>query len=104
MTQKTYFIYILTNWSKKILYVGVTNNLSRRLQEHVSGNIPGFTQKYNCNLLVYYEEHKYINNAILREKELKGWRREKKNKLVASFNAKWESLNQRFIRNNIPSK
>ena len=73
MMQKTYFIYFLINWSKKVLYVGVTNNLSRRLQEHSSGTISGFTKKYNCNILVYYEEQEYINNAIRREKELKGW-------------------------------
>lgn len=93
-----YHIYILTNWNKKVLYVGVTNSLTRRLQEHVNSTIPGFTQKYNCNILVYYEEHEYINNAIQREKELKGWRREKKDKLVESFNPHWKSLNHRFIR------
>ena len=93
-----YHIYILTNWKRNVLYVGVTNNLSRRLQEHISGTIPGFTKKYNCKELVYYEQFEYINNAIQREKELKGWRREKKDKLVNSFNPEWKSLNHRFIR------
>lgn len=93
-----YFVYILTNWNKKILYVGVTNDLVRRLQEHVSSTIPGFTQKYNCKYLVYYEQFEYINNAINREKEIKGWRREKKEMLINRFNPKWNFLNSRFIR------
>ncbi len=71
MIQNTYYIYFLTNWNKKVLYVGVTNNLSRRLSEHLNGKHSGFTKKYNCNILVYYEEFDYINNAILREKEIK---------------------------------
>ena len=100
MTQKTYFIYFLTNRSKKVLYVGVTNKLSRRIQEHISGSITGFTQKYNCNILVYYEEYEYVNNAIRREKEMKAWGREKKNQLIERFNPKWNSLNSRFIRKN----
>ena len=93
-----YFIYILTNWKKDVLYVGVTNDISRRLGEHFSGSIPGFTQKYNCKYLVYYEEFDYINNAIRREKEIKSWRREKKNLLIQKFNPDWNFLNERFIR------
>jgi putative endonuclease len=98
MNQNKYYIYFLSNWNKKVLYVGVTNNLPRRLREHTTGTIPGFTQKYNCNVLVYYEEHEYINNAIRREKEIKAWRREKKNQLIEKFNPEWKSLNDRFIR------
>ncbi|WP_240925083.1 GIY-YIG nuclease family protein [Maribellus sediminis] len=98
MNQNTYFIYFLTNWNKNVLYVGVTNNLSRRLTEHLTGKFSGFTKKYNCNILVYYEEFEYINNAILREKEIKSWRREKKNALIENFNPKWEPLNHRFLR------
>lgn len=98
MTHKIYSIYILTNWSKKVLYIGVTNNLSRRLQEHVSGTIPGFTQKYNCKNLIYYEEFDYIENAIAREKQIKKWRREKKDKLIESFNPRWETPNNQYIR------
>ena len=76
---RDYFVYILTNLKKNVLYVGVTNDISRRLHEHISGAIPGFTKKYNCKDLIYYEQFDYINNAISREKEIKGWRREKKN-------------------------
>jgi putative endonuclease len=95
---RDYFVYILTNWKKNVLYVGVTNDISRRLHEHVSGAIPGFTKKYNCKELIYYEQFDYINNAISREKEIKGWRRDKKNQLIVSFNPEWKSFNNRFIR------
>jgi len=78
--------------------VGVSNNLTRRLQEHISEKISGLTQKYNCKDLVYYEQFDYINNAIRREKEIKSWRREKKNQLIDSYNPDWKSLNNRFIR------
>ncbi len=57
---REYFVYILTNWKKNVLYVGVTNDISRRLHEYVSGAIPGFTQKYNCKELIYYEQFDYI--------------------------------------------
>lgn len=97
MKQK-YYVYILTNLNKTVLYIGVTNNLVRRLKEHISGAIPGFTKKYKCKELVYYEEFEYINNAICKEKEIKGWRREKKNKLITHYNPEWKSLNYRFIR------
>ena len=97
MIQNTYYVYFLTNCNKKVLYFGVTNNLSRRLSEHLEGKQSGFTKKYNCNILVYYEEFDYINNAILREKEIKSWRREKKNILIENFNPNWESLNHRFV-------
>jgi putative endonuclease len=69
--ERNFFVYILSNWTRKVLYVGVTNNLSRRLLEHMNGTIPGFTQKYNCKDLIYYEQLEYINNAISREKEIK---------------------------------
>ena len=67
----TFYIYILTNWKKTVLYIGVTNDLTRRLREHISGAIPGFSHKYKCKDLVYYEQFDYINNAIQREKEIK---------------------------------
>ncbi len=92
MGYKVYFVYILTNKNKTTLYVGVTNNLQRRLQEHQLGLNKGFSTKYNCHHLVYYEKHHEICNAIGREKEIKNWRREKKNALVNSFNPEWRSL------------
>jgi putative endonuclease len=77
MNNPCYFVYILTNWDKSVLYVGVTNNMKRRLNEHFSGSVPGFTRQYSCKYLIYYEKHQYIINAISREKEIKGWKREK---------------------------
>ena len=72
------YVYVLTNQRNTVLYIGVTNNLKRRLTEHKSGKIPGFTQKYKVSKLVYYEPYFLIKNAIRREKQLKGWRRIKK--------------------------
>ena len=80
------FVYILTNESKTSLYIGVTNNLSRRLQEHIEGNGGIFTSKYKVHNLVYYEEFTDINLAIEREKQLKKWSRNKKEKLIRTIN------------------
>ena len=87
-----YYVYILTNWNNKVMYVGVTNNLQRRIAEHKSKLIEGFTKKYNVNKLVYYEHTTDINSAIAREKEIKGWKRYKKDELVVSINPKWKDL------------
>lgn len=74
------------NVSRKSVYVGVTNNLYRRVNEHRAGEVPGFTRKYKCNMLLYYEEYSDIRVAISREKLLKGWTRSKKEDLIASIN------------------
>ncbi|WP_028667333.1 GIY-YIG nuclease family protein [Runella zeae] len=92
MKDHSYYVYILTNYSKTVLYVGVTNNLVRRLDEHKQG-LSGFTAKYNCFYLLYWEHHKYVYNAIEREKEIKGWRRSKKETLINEFNPEWKFLN-----------
>ncbi|MFI5222113.1 MAG: GIY-YIG nuclease family protein, partial [Bacteroidia bacterium] len=76
-----------------VLYVGVTNNLVWRLHQHVNGLTKGFTSKYNCHYLVCYEKYDQITDAIAREKEIKGWRREKKEQLINSFNPEWRFLN-----------
>ncbi len=78
------------------MYIGVTNNLQRRLFEHKNKLIDGFSKKYNCDKLVYYELFFDINDAIRREKEVKKWRREKKNNLVESMNPEWKDLNDEF--------
>jgi putative endonuclease len=98
MVNLCYYVYILTNWEKSVLYVGVTNDMNRRLNEHYSGLIAGFTRQYSCKYLIYYEQHQYIINAIVREKEIKGWKREKKEELIRTFNPNWVFLNERFIR------
>ena len=92
MKQHNYYIYILSNWNNKVLYVGITNNLERRLYEHKNKLIEGFTKKYNLDKLVYFEHTTDVNSAIRREKEIKKWRREKKNNLIESLNPDWAEL------------
>ncbi|WIO73495.1 GIY-YIG nuclease family protein [Porticoccaceae bacterium LTM1] len=91
---KYYVVYILTNNSNRVLYTGVTNNLERRLYEHRSNLIPGFTSKYRCHKLVYFEEAFSIEAAITREKQIKGWLRSKKITLIESVNPNWEELHK----------
>ena len=92
-----YFVYILTNKYNKVLYVGVTNNLIRRVYEHKNKLISGFTSKYNIDKLVYYESFPSVFDAIKREKEIKGWKREKKVALINSFNPEWKDLYEELI-------
>ncbi|MDB5207910.1 MAG: endonuclease [Flavisolibacter sp.] len=96
MFQKTFNVYILTNEPRTVLYTGVTNDLQQRVIEHYQnrGQTQSFCGRYNVYWLLYFEEHKYINNAIAREKEIKGWSREKKMKLIAEMNPNLESLNR----------
>jgi putative endonuclease len=89
---KKYYVYITSNHNSTVLYIGVTNDLSRRMREHKSRRNPGFTAKYNVDKLVYYEIFDYIDIAINREKTLKGWRREKKEFLINSKNIEWKEL------------
>lgn len=89
---KTYFVYLLTNWNNKVIYVGMTNDLCRRLYEHKNKLIAGFTARYNLCKLVYFEETNDVNAAIQREKEIKKWRREKKDRLVEKMNPEWKDL------------
>ena len=88
-----YYVYILTNAYNKVLYVGVTNDLERRCYEHKKKKIKGFTQKYNVDKLVYFEIYEFIELAIAREKQLKGYSRVKKIKLINQFNNEWKELN-----------
>ncbi len=91
MQNRQYYVYILTN-SKRTLYIGVTNDLTRRVYEHKHKLADGFTKRYNLTYLVYYEITDDVNSAIAREKQIKSWRRSKKTSLVESFNAKWIDL------------
>ncbi|WP_375419502.1 GIY-YIG nuclease family protein [uncultured Hymenobacter sp.] len=88
------YVYLLTNPNRTVLYIGVTNDLNRRLHEHGTtlGHTGKFTGRYQTNLLVYFELHPDQAQAIAREKELKGWSRAKKEKLIAGFNPTWEAL------------
>lgn len=76
------------------MYVGLTNNLERRVYEHKIKQVPGVTEKYNVNRLVYFEETQDVHIAIAREKEIKKWRREKKNQLVVAINPEWRDLSE----------
>jgi putative endonuclease len=87
-----YYVYILTNRWKNVLYTGVTNSLERRVWQHKNGAIPGFTKKYNCDRLVYLEIFQNINQAIAREKQIKGWTRARKDALIATTNPDWNDL------------
>jgi putative endonuclease len=87
-----YYVYLLTNWNHRVMYVGVTNDLLRRVEEHRSKLVTGFTEKYNVNKLVYFEETNDALSALAREKEIKKWRREKKDALVTGANPEWKDL------------
>ena len=87
-----YFVYILTNKSNKVLYIGVTNDLERRMFEHKNKMVNGFTKRYNLTKLVYFEETSNIKSAIEREKQLKNWHRDWKIKLITDFNPVWKDL------------
>ena len=91
---KKYYVYLLTNWNHRVMYVGVTNDLKRRLYEHKNKLVEGFPEKYNLNKLVYFESTQDVHTAITREKERKKWRREKKNQLVNQINQEWQDLNE----------
>lgn len=88
---RPYYVYIMSSLSK-VLYVGVTNNLERRVYEHKQGETPGFTSRYNVNRLVYVEVFNDIRYAIMREKQIKSWRREKKVALIKAQNPSWSDL------------
>ncbi len=89
---KTYHVYILTNQKRGTFYVGMTNDLPRRIYEHREKLIPGFTKKYNLTRLVYCEEHGDVNEAIAREKRLKRWDRKWKIELIEKHNLDWRDL------------
>jgi putative endonuclease len=90
---KNYYVYILSS-KTGTMYVGMTNNLQRRVYEHKNGTIEGFTKKYGVNRLVYFEQIEDVEQAILREKQIKKWRRSKKIELIKSINLQWIDLSE----------
>ena len=90
-----YYVYIMSNRSKT-LYIGMTNDLIRRVSEHKQKIIKGFSKKYDTTKLVYYEITAEVNSAIAREKQLKGWLRKRKTELIESMNPNWEDLSESF--------
>ncbi len=90
--QKSYFVYLVASRRNGTLYIGVTNNLARRIGEHKAKHVEGFTKRYDVNLLVWFEEHADIHGAIAREKQLKGWNRAWKIRLIQKANPDWADL------------
>lgn len=93
MTDKAY-VYFMTNKTNTVLYIGVTSDLQKRVNQHKNHEYEGFTDKYNCTKLVYFEECNDIKAAIAREKQLKNWHRDWKNNLVNQFNKDWKDLSE----------
>jgi len=101
VSKTVYSVYILTNYTKLVLYIGMTNDLAQRLIEHyLEKDNPlsnAFTSQYKVIYLVYYEDYDYVNDAITREKEIKKWRRVKKDKLIDSMNPQRDFLNKELL-------
>ncbi len=91
-----YYLYILTNKYNGTLYIGVTNDLERRMYEHKNKLVEGFTKKYGLNRLIYFETCQYVNDAIKREKNIKKWKREWKIKLIEEDNPNWSDLSKNW--------
>jgi putative endonuclease len=101
--ERSYFVYIMSNVSK-MLYVGVTNGLQKRVFQHKTKLVPGFTEKYNLYKLVYFEIFADIRAAIAREKEIKGWLRSKKVALIIAKNPQWNDLAENWFKNPAKTK
>lgn len=95
---RDFFVYMMTNRSRVVLYTGITNNLERRVWEHQNSAVRGFTKRFKVDRLVYYENFSDARSAIDREKEIKAWRREKKNTLVESLNLNWDDLGRKLFQ------
>jgi len=92
-----FYVYIMTNRTRTVLYTGVTNNLERRSWQHVNSGAASFTKRYTVNRVIYYELFSDIRSAIAREKQIKAWRREKKIDLIQSQNPRWEDLGAKMF-------
>lgn len=95
MREHRYYVYIMASRTH-VFYVGVTNSIVRRVREHREGVYDGFTAQYKVNRLVWYEAWHYVKNAIVREKQIKPWRREKKIRLIESMNPTWQDLSEEW--------
>jgi len=92
MREHDYYVYIVTNARRTVIYTGVTNSLMRRIWEHRNGQGSAYTKRYNVNRMVLFEHFREIESAIAREKQIKGWRRSKKEDLISAENPRWEDL------------
>ena len=89
---KEFYVYIMTNRRKTVLYTGVTNNLLRRVEEHKLGIGGSFTKRYNVNRLIYFESTNDVQAALAREKQIKSWSRKRKEELIKTLNSEWKDL------------
>jgi putative endonuclease len=96
MKDRQYYVYVLTNSNNNVLYIGMTNNLERRVFEHKNKLVEGFTEKYNLTKLVYYEVTGDVQSAISREKQIKNWHREWKINFINESNPEWKDLSSEF--------
>ena len=96
MEKHSYYVYILAGGRNGTLYVGVTNDLARRVEEHKNGAVAGFTKKYRVHNLVYYERYDFIRDAIQREKRVKEWQRKWKLELIEKTNPEWKDLSEEW--------
>jgi putative endonuclease len=103
MKEREYFVYIMSNASRT-LYIGVTNNLERRVAQHKSKLVEGFTKKYNLIWLVYYAASNDVHEAIAQEKQIKGWIRSKKLALINQFNSTWKDLSMEWYSESISAQ
>ena len=92
MREYSFYVYILTSFNGQAMYIGMTNHLARRVAEHKSNAIDGFTKRYQVHKLVYFEQYDDVNAAAIREKQLKHWSRAKKNRLVETMNPEWNEI------------
>ena len=93
----SYYVYMLANQRRTVLYTGITSGLIKRTIQHKEKKYPGFTQRYNVDRLVYYESHEMVEDAIKREKQIKEWTRRKKEALINRFNPEWKDLFESII-------
>ena len=91
-----YYVYIITNKTNNVLYIGVTNNLERRVYEHKNKLIEGFTKKYNCEKLIWFEQSNNIESVIVKEKQMKTWKRQYKLNVINKMNSEWKDLSKDF--------
>ena len=94
---KKSYVYLLTNKNNTLIYTGVTSNLLKRIYQHRTGSFKGFTKRYNCHKLVYFEEFSDINQAISREKQIKAGNRKKKIELIENENPNWQDLSDGWL-------
>jgi len=94
---KTYYVYMMSNKLNNVLYIGVTNDIIRRVHEHKNNLTEGFTNKYNCHKLVWYQQTQDVNSAIIQEKRMKKWKREYKENIINDMNPEWNDLYEGLV-------